>query len=326
LSTSSNGSSYSSGTPSFLGTPTGAGSSPGESPPSGGKKKSRKRKTAPPSQVTPPILAVNPQTSPLLMSGNVGGNMVNMQQPLVQMVTILPGGKQQVVLNSMDATQIQNSMQQFSGLGIGQQMIGSSGQVLSNVPGSGVNINGQIIHNTMNMNTITQNTMRPLLGNQVASLNGTQISLNPNQNSSQVNVIQPVNLFANNGPSTVIQNIPIQQIIQNGTILAMPNLPGVNMMNPMVDGNGLSQDSSLPMQLQMQNINSSNLISPIPVDQSSPNSLALKTSTTRLQVTSSTQSVIQDEPSSPSSSLTPAISSTVEDPSSDSAQSGTMTQ
>ena len=203
-STSSNGSSRSSSTPSLQGT------SPGDSPPSGGKKKSRKRKSAPPSQVTPPILAVNPQTSPLLMPGNVNNNMVpNMQGPLVQMVTILPGGKQQMVLNPMDATQLNsNTMQQFGGLGIGSQMIASSGSVFSNVPASGVNLNGQIISNTMNMNSITQNTVRPVLGNQMASLNATQLNINPNQptqmNSNQVNVMQPVNIFANNGPSTVI--------------------------------------------------------------------------------------------------------------------------
>ncbi|CAG9765280.1 unnamed protein product [Ceutorhynchus assimilis] len=74
------------------------------------------------------------------------------------------------------------------------------------------------------------------------------------QPTQQINLLQPVSLI--NGTTGVMQNIPIQQFI-------VPNLGGSMVMNADGTATILQDTSNLGMQLQIQNVNGQNVLTPI---------------------------------------------------------------
>lgn len=86
-------------------------------------------------------------------------------------------------------------------------------------------------------------------------MNGqTQQLITNSQPTQQINLLQPVNLI--NGTTGVVQNFPaIQQFI-------VPNLGGM-VMNPDGTATLLQDTSNLGMQLQIQNVNGQNVLTPV---------------------------------------------------------------
>jgi hypothetical protein len=83
---------------------------------------------------------------------------------------------------------------------------------------------------------------------------GTQQLIANSQPTQQINLLQPVNLI--NGTTGVVQNFPtIQQFI-------VPNLGGM-VMNPDGTATLLQDTSNLGMQLQLQNVNGQNVLTPV---------------------------------------------------------------
>ncbi|XP_023313240.1 nuclear receptor coactivator 6 isoform X3 [Anoplophora glabripennis] len=83
---------------------------------------------------------------------------------------------------------------------------------------------------------------------------GTQQLITNSQPAQQINLLQPVNLI--NGTTGVVQNFPaIQQFI-------VPNLGGM-VMNPDGTATILQDTSNLGMQLQIQNVNGQNVLTPV---------------------------------------------------------------
>ncbi|KAJ8974368.1 hypothetical protein NQ317_002968 [Molorchus minor] len=92
-------------------------------------------------------------------------------------------------------------------------------------------------------------------GQPMANANlGTQQIITNSQPAQQINLLQPVNLI--NGATGVVQNFPaIQQFI-------VPNLGGM-VVNPDGTATILQDTSNLGMQLQIQNVNGQNVLTPI---------------------------------------------------------------
>lgn len=92
-------------------------------------------------------------------------------------------------------------------------------------------------------------------GQAMANANlGTQQLITNSQPAQQINLLQPVNLI--NGTTGVVQNFPaIQQFI-------VPNLGGM-VMNPDGTATILQDTSNLGMQLQIQNVNGQNVLTPV---------------------------------------------------------------
>nr|XP_023017334.1 nuclear receptor coactivator 6-like isoform X1 [Leptinotarsa decemlineata] len=92
-------------------------------------------------------------------------------------------------------------------------------------------------------------------GQAMANTNlGTQQLITNSQPAQQINLLQPVNLI--NGTTGVVQNFPaIQQFI-------VPNLGGM-VMNPDGTATILQDASNLGMQLQIQNVNGQNVLTPV---------------------------------------------------------------
>lgn len=85
-------------------------------------------------------------------------------------------------------------------------------------------------------------------------MNGQQQLITNSQPAQQINLLQPVNLI--NGSTGVVQNFPaIQQFI-------VPNLGGM-VMNPDGTATILQDTSNLGMQLQIQNVNGQNVLTPV---------------------------------------------------------------
>ncbi|XP_044761594.1 nuclear receptor coactivator 6-like isoform X2 [Coccinella septempunctata] len=83
---------------------------------------------------------------------------------------------------------------------------------------------------------------------------GTQQLITNSQPTQQINLLQPVNLI--NGGTGVMQNFPtIQQFI-------VPNLGGM-VMNPDGTATLLQDTSNIGMQLQLQNVNGQNILTPV---------------------------------------------------------------
>ncbi|KAK9879065.1 hypothetical protein WA026_003879 [Henosepilachna vigintioctopunctata] len=83
---------------------------------------------------------------------------------------------------------------------------------------------------------------------------GTQQLITNSQPPQQINLLQPVNLI--NGGAGVVQNFPtIQQFI-------VPNLGGM-VMNPDGTATILQDTSNIGMQLQLQNVNGQNILTPV---------------------------------------------------------------
>ncbi|XP_045473053.1 uncharacterized protein LOC123679681 isoform X2 [Harmonia axyridis] len=83
---------------------------------------------------------------------------------------------------------------------------------------------------------------------------GTQQLITNSQPAQQINLLQPVNLI--NGGTGVVQNFPtIQQFI-------VPNLGGM-VMNPDGTATILQDTSNIGMQLQLQNVNGQNILTPV---------------------------------------------------------------
>ncbi|KAL3279176.1 hypothetical protein HHI36_016689 [Cryptolaemus montrouzieri] len=83
---------------------------------------------------------------------------------------------------------------------------------------------------------------------------GTQQLITNSQPAQQINLLQPVNLI--NGSTGVVQNFPtIQQFI-------VPNLGGM-VMNPDGTATILQDTSNIGMQLQLQNVNGQNILTPV---------------------------------------------------------------
>ncbi|XP_063908887.1 uncharacterized protein LOC135126713 isoform X3 [Zophobas morio] len=83
---------------------------------------------------------------------------------------------------------------------------------------------------------------------------GTQQLIANSQPTQQINLLQPVNLI--NGTAGVVQNFPtIQQFI-------VPNLGGM-VMNPDGTATLLQDTSNIGMQLQLQNVNGQNVLTPV---------------------------------------------------------------
>ncbi|VEN62316.1 unnamed protein product, partial [Callosobruchus maculatus] len=85
---------------------------------------------------------------------------------------------------------------------------------------------------------------------------GTQQLITNSQPAQQINLLQPVNLI--NSATGVVQNFPaIQQFI-------VPNLGGSSMvMNPDGTATILQDTSNIGMQLQIQNVNGQNVLTPV---------------------------------------------------------------
>ncbi|KAJ8961744.1 hypothetical protein NQ318_021344, partial [Aromia moschata] len=92
-------------------------------------------------------------------------------------------------------------------------------------------------------------------GQAMANANlGTQQIITNSQPAQQINLLQPVNLI--NGTTGVVQNFPaIQQFI-------VPNLGGM-VVNPDGTATILQDTSNLGMQLQIQNVNGQNVLTPV---------------------------------------------------------------
>ncbi|KAJ8930124.1 hypothetical protein NQ314_017089, partial [Rhamnusium bicolor] len=92
-------------------------------------------------------------------------------------------------------------------------------------------------------------------GQAMANANlGTQQLITNSQHPQQINLLQPVNLI--NGTTGMVQNFPaIQQFI-------VPNLGGM-VMNPDGTATILQDTSNLGMQLQIQNVNGQNVLTPV---------------------------------------------------------------
>nr|CAI5864737.1 unnamed protein product [Callosobruchus analis] len=83
----------------------------------------------------------------------------------------------------------------------------------------------------------------------------TQQLITNSQPAQQINLLQPVNLI--NGATGVVQNFPaIQQFI-------VPNLGGSMVMNPDGTATILQDTSNIGMQLQIQNVNGQNVLTPV---------------------------------------------------------------
>lgn len=86
-------------------------------------------------------------------------------------------------------------------------------------------------------------------------MNGqTQQIITNSQPTQQINLLQPVGLI--NGTTGVVQNIPIQQFI-------VPNIGGSMVMNADGTATILQDTTNLGMQLQIQNVNGQNVLTPI---------------------------------------------------------------
>ncbi|CAH1975415.1 unnamed protein product [Acanthoscelides obtectus] len=84
---------------------------------------------------------------------------------------------------------------------------------------------------------------------------GTQQLITNSQPTQQINLLQPVNLI--NSATGVVQNFPaIQQFI-------VPNLGGSMVMNPDGTATILQDTSNIGMQLQIQNVNGQNVLTPV---------------------------------------------------------------
>ncbi|KAL1505662.1 hypothetical protein ABEB36_005172 [Hypothenemus hampei] len=83
---------------------------------------------------------------------------------------------------------------------------------------------------------------------------GTQQIITNSQPAQQINLLQPVSLL--NGTTGVVQNIPIQQFI-------VPNIGSSMVMNADGTATILQDTSNLGMQLQIQNVNGQNVLTPI---------------------------------------------------------------
>lgn len=81
----------------------------------------------------------------------------------------------------------------------------------------------------------------------------TQQLITNSQPTPQINLLQPVNLL--NGATGVVQNFPIQQFI-------VPNLGGM-VMNPDGTATILQDTPNIGMQLQLQNVNGQNVLTPV---------------------------------------------------------------
>lgn len=92
-------------------------------------------------------------------------------------------------------------------------------------------------------------------GQAMANTNfGTQQLITNSQPAQQINLLQPVNLI--NGAAGMVQNFPaIQQLI-------LPNLGGM-VMNPDGTATILQDTSNIGMQLQIQNVNGQNVLTPV---------------------------------------------------------------
>lgn len=113
-------------------------------------------------------------------------------------------------------------------------------QALTIVPGK-AGTSAQIVMNGQSLNTNGQL--------------GTQQLITNSQPSPQINLLQSVNLL--NGATGMVQPFPtIQQFI-------VPNLGGM-VMNPDGTATLLQDTSNLSMQLQLQNVNGQNILTPLP--------------------------------------------------------------
>ncbi|KAF2904751.1 hypothetical protein ILUMI_01421 [Ignelater luminosus] len=163
-------------------------------------------------------------------------------------------GKKRKMSSQTIASMLQIASQQNSGVVMSQQSFpqqiqmahspqgltaGPVMQALTIVPGKAggppqIVMNGQAVGNTSQF--------------------GTQQLIANSQQTQQINLLQPVNLI--NGTAGMVQNFPtIQQFI-------VPNLGGM-VMNADGTATILQDTSNLGMQLQLQNVNGQNVLTPV---------------------------------------------------------------
>lgn len=125
---------------------------------------------------------------------------------------------------------------------------------------------------------------------------GTQQLITTSQPSPQINLLQSVNLL--NGATGMVQPFPtIQQFI-------VPNLGGM-VMNPDGTATLLQDTSNLSMQLQLQNVNGQNILTPVPNNGIFGNSQSILTGPTNMVIRAPNahQNKIVPQPHSPGNSF-----------------------
>lgn len=154
-------------------------------------------------------------------------------------------------------------------------------QALTIVPGK-AGTSAQIVMNGQTLNTNGQLGTQQLIAN--------------SQPSPQINLLQSVNLL--NGATGMVQPFPtIQQFI-------VPNLGGM-VMNPDGTATLLQDTSNLSMQLQLQNVNGQNILTPVPNNSIFGNSQSILTGPTNMVIRApnTPQNKLMSQQHSPGSSF-----------------------